>query len=168
MSNTILYKHSLDKKADGSAKTPNTSQLDYGEIAINYAKDVETISIKNSNNEIVSMRLRDSADAINIVTEHQVNVNNPHNVTKTQLELDNVDNTSDADKPVTIAMQNELDKKQNVADIYNSIAEDSTKDLTKLPWASSQAYSMNNSIDAYIAQDTSAIEVRIKNCEDNV
>lgn len=31
------------------------------------------------------------------------------------------------------------------------------KDLTKLPWSASQGYSMNNTIDAYKAQDTSAL-----------
>ena len=37
---------------NGSPKLPTAQQLDYGEIAINYAKDYETLSIKNANNEI--------------------------------------------------------------------------------------------------------------------
>ena len=52
--------------------------------------------------------------------------------------------------------------------IYNSTNTDSTKDLTKLPWSASQGHSMNNTIDAYKAQDTSALEARIANCENNV
>ena len=35
-------------------KLPTSSQIEYGEIAINYAKDHETMSIKNGNNEIVT------------------------------------------------------------------------------------------------------------------
>lgn len=39
---------------DNNPKLPTSGQLEYGEIAINYAKDKETISLKNSNNEIVT------------------------------------------------------------------------------------------------------------------
>lgn len=46
---------------------------------------------------------------------HLNNTNNPHNVTKSQLGLNNVDNTSDADKPVSTAQQTELDKKVNIS-----------------------------------------------------
>lgn len=94
---------------------------------------------------------------------------NPHEVTNGQIwGLDKVENTSDTNKPVSNALQNELDKKMNVSDIYNSVAGDSTKDLTKLPWSAAQGYSMNNVIDAYQAQDTTELEARIKWCEDNV
>lgn len=41
--------------------------------------------------------------------EHISNESNPHSVTKTQVGLENVDNTSDMDKPVSIAQQNALD-----------------------------------------------------------
>lgn len=44
----------LHKRSGVSGKTPTSSQMDYGEIAINYAKGSEMISIKNSANEIVS------------------------------------------------------------------------------------------------------------------
>ena len=39
-----------DKK---SPKLPTSDQLEYGEIAINYGKDIETIAIRNENDEIV-------------------------------------------------------------------------------------------------------------------
>lgn len=38
---------------NGEPKLPATSRINYGEIAINFAKDHETISLKNDNNEIV-------------------------------------------------------------------------------------------------------------------
>ncbi len=41
--------------------------------------------------------------------EHISDKTNPHNITKDQLELENVDNTSDIDKPVSTAQQNALD-----------------------------------------------------------
>lgn len=39
---------------NGAPKLPTSSQIDYGEIAINFAKGYETISIKNNNGEIVA------------------------------------------------------------------------------------------------------------------
>lgn len=94
---------------------------------------------------------------------------NPHEVTSKQIwGLHKADNTADAAKPVTKAMQAELDKKMDVSDIYNSTEEDSTKDLAKLPWSAAQGYSMNNVINTYQAQDTSDLERRIAWCEEHV
>jgi hypothetical protein len=45
---------------------------------------------------------------------HKSNTSNPHDVTKTQVGLGNVNNTSDQDKPVSTAQQTELDKKANL------------------------------------------------------
>ena len=49
----IIHKNS-SALVDNNPKLPTSGQLGYGEIAINYAKDKETISLKNSNNEIVT------------------------------------------------------------------------------------------------------------------
>ena len=52
----------------------------------------------------------------NIVNAHINNTNNPHSVTKAQVGLGNVDNTSDQDKPVSTAQQaaiNAVDDKLN-------------------------------------------------------
>ena len=49
----IIHKNS-SALVDDNPKLPTSGQLEYGEIAINYAKDKETISLKNSNNEIVT------------------------------------------------------------------------------------------------------------------
>lgn len=61
------------------------------------------------------------------LTTHITNKQNPHSVTKAQVGLGNVDNTSDADKPVSTAVQAELDKKTNSAitdiDFANSTAD---------------------------------------------
>ena len=47
------------------------------------------------------------------LNNHIQDYQNPHKVTKDQVGLNNVDNTSDADKPVSDATQTELDKKAN-------------------------------------------------------
>lgn len=49
----IIHKHS-SVVTNGNPKLPTTNNVEYGEIAVNYAKDHETISLKNSNNEIVT------------------------------------------------------------------------------------------------------------------
>lgn len=48
------------------------------------------------------------------LTNHVDDKENPHAVTKTQVGLDNVDNTSDLDKPISTATQTALDKKSTV------------------------------------------------------
>lgn len=53
MSQKILNKRSYDVN-NGAPKLPTSDEIDYGEIAINYATDYETMSIKNDNDEIVT------------------------------------------------------------------------------------------------------------------
>lgn len=52
------FEHLIHKNSnivvDGAPKLPTSSQIEYGELAVNYAKDKETISLKNANNEIVT------------------------------------------------------------------------------------------------------------------
>lgn len=55
MANKIIHKHS-SVITDNQAKLPAASQLEYGELAVNYADGVETISIKNTENEIVEFK----------------------------------------------------------------------------------------------------------------
>lgn len=52
-------------------------------------------------------------DAVTRLNNHVNDINNPHNVTKSQVGLGNVDNTSDADKPISTAQQTALDAKQD-------------------------------------------------------
>ena len=66
------------------------------------ALDVEIKRAKEAEAAITS-------DLNNHIQDYQ----NPHKVTKDQVGLGNVDNTSDADKPVSDATQTELDKKAN-------------------------------------------------------
>jgi len=53
MSQKVLNKRS-SALSNGEAKLPTPSQLEYGEIAINFANGHETLSIKNNNNEIAT------------------------------------------------------------------------------------------------------------------
>ena len=50
------------------------------------------------------------------LSAHIADKNNPHNVTKEQVGLSNVDNTADKDKPISTATQLALDKKADIVD----------------------------------------------------
>ena len=54
------------------------------------------------------------------LTAHTSNKANPHNVTKEQIGLGNVDNTSDLNKPISTATQTELNKKLDKPTINNT------------------------------------------------
>lgn len=53
------------------------------------------------------------------IASHIANTSNPHNVTKTQVGLGDVDNTSDLNKPVSTAMQAALNTKANDSSVVH-------------------------------------------------
>ena len=60
--------------------------------------------------------LKDEIDVINlgigvVIDSHLIDYTNPHQVTKTQVGLSDVDNTSDVNKPISTAQQSSLDLK---------------------------------------------------------
>ena len=57
--NTLIHIKSNTVLENGSPKLPSADKINYGEIAINYAKDNETMSMKNDNNEIVEFKSKD-------------------------------------------------------------------------------------------------------------
>ena len=59
----ILNKRSNDVVTGGSPKRPTSSQLDNGEIAVNYHKGTERLFIKNDNEEIVEFVSKDEVEA---------------------------------------------------------------------------------------------------------
>jgi prefoldin subunit 5 len=62
------------------------------------------------------------------LSSHTAATNNPHSVTKSQVGLGNVDNTSDANKPVSTAGQTALDGKQ-IKDVVSTTAPSHTEGL---------------------------------------
>lgn len=64
-------------------------------------------------NELVNS---DFTTSVNLIEEHKKAVN-PHNITKSTVGLDKVDNTSDIDKPISKAVEIALQDKANIQDI---------------------------------------------------
>ena len=57
------------------------------------------------------------------LTAHTGDTSNPHNVTKAQVGLGNVDNTSDANKPVSTAQQAAINAVDNKTAVYTVVPE---------------------------------------------
>lgn len=78
--------------------------------------------ILNGRIEGLSENLSNADDDINEITSdleaHKSDKNNPHSVTKTQVGLGNVDNTSDADKPISTAAETRLSALDSVIDAH--------------------------------------------------
>lgn len=61
------------------------------------------------------------SDVINNIISHLASSNNPHTVTKAQIGLENADNTSDNEKPVSALQQAALDLKADITFVQNAI-----------------------------------------------
>ena len=59
------------------------------------------------------------AEVDTTINNHITDTNNPHGVTKEQVGLENVDNTSDIEKPISNAMQEALDLKADLEYVHN-------------------------------------------------
>lgn len=67
----ISHIKSFELNPDGTAKLPSVEDILNGELAINYAKGVETISFKNNHNEIVTVSTTEQInEKINNLKKH--------------------------------------------------------------------------------------------------
>lgn len=83
----------------------------------------------NTGTDLTADRVQDALTQTNTkIDNHKTDVANPHAVTKAQVGLSNVDNTSDLNKPISTATQTALDGKVDDAQISNM---DNTSDLSK-------------------------------------
>ena len=90
---------------------------------INRAKEAESNLSTSINNE--KERAENAENTLTTsLNSHITNKENPHEVTKAQIGLENVDNTSDKDKPVSTATQTSLDNlKLYVDNLIKSMGE---------------------------------------------
>lgn len=94
------------------------SQANDKVITINPAT-TSTAGVMSSSDKSKLDSLKSQAEIDELVTKlntHISNKYNPHIVTKVQVGLGNVDNTSDANKPISTATQNALNSKFNASD----------------------------------------------------
>jgi hypothetical protein len=122
---TTYSKIILTKTAQ-EAEKPNAADLDYGELAINYRDG--SLYFKNNDDQI---QLIASEVAIKNASSHSQSRSNPHEVTKADVLLGNVDNTSDLGKPISTLTEQRLTEKADVSTTYtktevNNLTSDST------------------------------------------
>lgn len=74
--------------------------------------DAANITAMNGNWDAIDTNIQNSIT-------HIASTNNPHGVTKSQVGLGNVDNTSDVNKPISTAVRNALNSKLTLTNISN-------------------------------------------------
>lgn len=113
-----------DFQSDLESIATSIQKIIDGSIVVKNA-EISNSAIKDGNNNIITNTYETKTDSANKLTEskqytdtkidnHSNNKNNPHSVTKEQVGLGNVDNTSDMNKPVSNAQREAIDSKANV------------------------------------------------------
>ena len=99
-------------QAEYDAITPSDTELYYitDADAITIDSALSSTSTNPVQNKVINTALNTKANQSDL-TSHTGNTSNPHNVTKAQVGLGNVDNTSDLSKPISTATQTALDNK---------------------------------------------------------
>lgn len=93
----------------------------------------EGITTLNTNLASEITRAKKAEGDTTTLSSHKSDKKNPHGVTKAQVGLDLVDNTSDLNKPISNKTQEALDKKANTADLKKVATSGSYTDLTNTP-----------------------------------
>ncbi|MBL0233168.1 MAG: hypothetical protein IPQ08_05845 [Chitinophagaceae bacterium] len=96
--------------------------------ADNTSTGKQTLALPSSGSTVLDVQqsindnIADITSAQSDIDTHIADIANPHSVTKTQLGLSSVDNTSDLDKPISTATQAALDLKASYEDtIVNAL-----------------------------------------------
>ena len=103
--------HAVTKAQVGLGLVPNVTTNDQTPTYT-----VVTTLTKLTSGEKLSTAFGKIAKAIVDLIAHIANKSNPHEVTKAQVGLGNVNNTADVDKPISTAVQTALDKKASLID----------------------------------------------------
>lgn len=117
-------------------------------------------------NTLVQSLVNNDAFIKSIIEKHLANRENPHNVSKKQLMLENVDNTSDLNKPVSLAVQDAFDTyyeqlagytDQAIGDLING-APETLNTLKEVADAIAEHKSVQEALNAAIGKKANAEE----------
>ena len=102
---------SLEFTTDGTTWKPVSTAglVEWGDIIGDIANQADLLLLFDNMNDA----FEELEHNVNLHIENQ---NNPHNVTKQQLGLENVDNTSDIDKPLSTAQKEYIDEEVGTLD----------------------------------------------------
>ena len=120
----------VDIQADVQADIRADIQAQYGTGG---TSDYEKLKNKPqiNGNELIGNKTSEELGLVGTGTfeAHVNDFDNPHKVTKSQIGLDNVDNTSDLNKPISTAQQNAIDAVQDNLDKEITRSKDAEADL---------------------------------------
>lgn len=108
----------------------------------NRAEGVESNLSQRITNEQTRAESAESTLRTNL-SNHTSNKNNPHQVTKEQVGLGNVDNTSDLNKPISTATQNALNLKADKSEISRVGYSNNYNDLDNRPTIGNATLTIN-------------------------
>ncbi len=108
-----------------------STYTEYKQLEKPLSTDKYNVAVTNKNYDVIDSELHklnlrnESQDNLLATKEalnnHTSNKNNPHEVTKAQIGLGNVDNTSDLDKPISIPQQNAIDEALSQSNYYTDV-----------------------------------------------
>lgn len=165
----IQHKRSFSVNSEGQPKSPTIEQIKHGELAFNLAAGVETLYIRNGNDEIIANLVNGTDErALQVMTEHIGRTDNPHNTTKEQVGLGNVDNTADIDKPISSATQNALDNKVEKSDIVNNLTTNSSEKVLSAAQGIELKKLIDEIVGEVVATDITSLVARVVSLEEEV
>lgn len=103
-SDIVVYIPRAHKNKPGIVKEGDGINIENGVVSLDRTWIQDTID------ELTTTLTDNISEIDNKIVTHINDFDNPHRVTKDQLELGNVDNTSDNDKPISRAQQQEFDR----------------------------------------------------------
>lgn len=127
------------------------SQGRFGAVGEMIVGENGTVSFSFNGGPAKSVAFADAVAAS--LSAHTSATNNPHSVTKAQVGLGNVDNTSDANKPISTAVQNALEGKVDKAD-GKGIVTLSTDNPTNAAYADASGMLHDAALDKYAYFDS--------------
>ena len=109
------------------------------------------------------------AEVRQFAESHAINTSNPHKVTKAQVGLGNVDNTSDRNKPVSIAQEEAINQAKNAAiSVANGKATTETLKGTLLAsgWSDEAPFTQTVTIEGMLSTDYPFVDIDLSEVED--
>lgn len=122
--------------------TPKKLKIVTNGINTTIQNNYETLDTKIDDE--ISRAKNKETEINNDLTAHKNSTNNPHNVTKEQVGLGNVNNTSDLDKPISTAVQTALNLKANNFDLATVAKSGSYNDLIDKPTIPTKTSDLDN------------------------
>lgn len=103
-----VYNRILNKRSNIADKTPDVSSIDYGEIVVNYSADKEFIGLKNSNNNVVKLKVHNDASDISFNGTHN---NTDFTGTTVETSIQQIEGIIVDNEEVVSSSLNELNKR---------------------------------------------------------